>query len=57
MVHVGAIYESERPQALAFKYGYRSVHFAESLAPEARRELKRFLNERYFADKVEQDSD
>lgn len=56
MVHIGAIYESERPQSLAFKYGYRSIQFAEALAPDARQALRLFLNERYFADKMVDES-
>lgn len=52
MAYVGAVEESERPAALVFKYGYRNVTFAEALKPEARRELRRFLNENYLADKV-----
>jgi hypothetical protein len=55
MEHIARIYASDQPAALAFDYGYRHIYFAEALSPDARGELARFLNEKYFPAEDDED--
>ncbi|MFO7663205.1 MAG: hypothetical protein R6X18_11520 [Chloroflexota bacterium] len=53
MEHIQSIQESDEPQALFFKYGYRSIYFGEALSDNARTGLGGFLNTVYFPDQNE----
>ncbi len=48
MAHVSPFYESAKPPALAFDYGYRHIYVGEALTAEARQALAQFLNQQYL---------
>lgn len=53
MQFVTPFYMSNKPQAVAFDYGYRHIYVAEALLPEARVALRQFLNDTYFANQAD----
>lgn len=54
MEHITHFYEAPNPPALAFDYGYRHIYIGEALTTEARRSLRRHLNQTYFPDHKEE---